>query len=409
MQKYAKRDFEALKSIYDFRCLSLTQLFELHYKSSKGKSQEYARKKFLQLKQDKLVEEYKSTNKNVPSVFFLTNDGIKAVKNYFGFANNIYDADKKMLERGYFTYAEIKIANRFVPHQYFLNDFGLEAIKVINQHGLNYTYKDERHLSEFYGIRPDAILSFEGIDLFLEMDMGTETVKQLKKKWNHYRTFLNSPKFIESDKKVVILFICNNKGRINERIDLIKHSINENFIDCLKGNIELYVGVSEKLISVIKNILIPNELTGTNDFLKSVSNSLSKNFKIASGVQMSKYLNNVTYTYFIKNETQEFLVQEFFGEPMTTMNRMAFHSQINSFFRIKFNKDIPLLVVSSTEDMILKNIDLFDVEMRNIYFTTMKRLETMPFHEAVFIIRANNQLFSYEEDFIRLKPTKKLK
>jgi len=414
MEKYTQRDFEALRSIYDFRCLSMSQLFELHYKKSGNKevTSEYLRKKIIKLKQDNLIEYSQSMNKSIPTVYFLTSDGIKAVKIYFNFPNNIYDTEKRIHERGYFTYSEIKIANRFIAHQHNLNEFALNGINLINENNITYSYFDERHVANTYGIRPDGVLSTLGLDLFLEMDMGTESINQLKEKWNHYRSYVNSQSYANNGKKVIILFICNNKGRINDRVNLIKNSINEHFIDCLKDKIEIYVGIPEKLISVIKNIIIPYYTTTTNDLLSELTKELqNKNYKIASGKQLSKYLNNVDYTFYIKNpiNNKEFLVQEFFGEPMSSMNRVTFHDSINIYFKSKFNKDIPLILVGTSEDMLIKNLDIFQLESSNkVYYSTLKRLEIMPFNEAVFTITSNHVLYCFNEDFTETKPTEKL-
>lgn len=414
MEKYTQRDFEALRSIYNFRCLSMSQLFELHYKKTGGKevTTEYLRKKIIKLKQDNLIEDSQALDKRIPTVYFLTGDGIKAVKTYFNFPNNIYDTEKRIHERGYFTYAEIKVANRFIAHQYNLNEFALSAINLIKDNGLTYSYFDERHVSNTYGIRPDGILSSLGLDLFLEMDMGTESIGQLKEKWNHYRSYVNSQSYADNGKRVIVLFICNNKGRINDRINLIKNSIHEHFIDCLNDKIEIYIGIPEKLISVLRNLIIPYYTTATNDLLGELTKGLqSHGYKIASGKQISKYLNDVDYTYYIKhaNTNREYLVQEFFGEPMSSMNRISFHDSINTYFKSKFNKDIALLLVSTSEDMILKNLDIFQLQESNkVYFTTIKRLETMPFNEAIFIVGPNHSLYCFHEDFVRTKPTEKL-
>jgi hypothetical protein len=392
----------------------MDQLFKMHYRWS-GKREvtnEYLRKKIIKLKKDDLIEDVQHVNKNIPTVYFLTNDGIKAVKIYFNLPNNIYDSEKRIYQRGYFTYSEIKIANRFIPHQYNLNQFALNAIDLIKEHELPYTYSDERHISQAYGIRPDGILTIPGVDLFLEMDMGTESVNQLKEKWNHYRSYVNSQSYADNPNKTVILFICNNRGRINDRINLIKNSVNENFIDCLKDKIDIYIGIPEKLISVIRNLIIPYQKTNTNDLLTELTISLQKhNYKIASGRQIARYLNNIDYTFYIKHAVtnREYLVQEFFGEPMSSMNRVAFHESINTYFKSKFNKDIALLLVGTSEDMIIKNVDIFQLEESNkVYYTTLKRLETMPFNEAIFIVAPNEALYCFDEDFIGTKPTNKI-
>ena len=412
MSEYSDRDFQALLSIYNYRCLSMNQLFNLHYRYSGKKevSTEYLRKKLIKMKKDNLIEESRTVGKKTPTVYFLTNDGIQAVKMYFNLSNNIYDAKKRIHERGYYTYSEIKVSDRFIPHQYNLNDFALTATDFLKSKNVNYSYVDERHVSQTYGIRPDGILSTLGLDIFLEMDMGTESLSQLKEKWNHYRSYLGSQSYIDNGKKVIVFFICYNKGRINDRINIIKDSLNEHFIDCLK-EIEVYVGIPEKLMSVLKNIIVPFYTTGKNEMYEELIAGVKKHeFKVASGIQMAKYLNDTNYTFYIKNEKgKDFLVQEFFGEPIGAMNRVVFHEKINDLFEKKFNKSLPLLLIGTNEDTIIDNVDLFVMsDIPNVYFSTLKRLENLSFNEALFKIMPDGTIYSFSEDFKNIKETTKL-
>ena len=412
IDNYSERDFQTLLSIYNYRCLSMNQLFNLHYRHSKNKevTPEYLRKKILKMKKDNLIEEVKCVGKKTPTVFFLTNDGIQAVKIYFNLSSNIYDTRKRIHERGYYTCSEVRVADRFIPHQYNLNQFALTAGELLKYKDINYSYVDERHVSQTYGIRPDGILSTLGLDIFLEMDMGTESLQQLKEKWNHYRSYLNSQSYIDNGKKIVIFFICYNKGKVNDRIKVIKNSLNEHFIDCLK-EVEVYVGLPEKLMSVMKNILIPFYTTGKNEMYDDLILGLKKHsFKVASGIQMAKYLNNTNYTFYIKNdEGKDFLVQEFFGEPIGAMNRVAFHESINASFERKFNKTLPLLLIGTSEDIIINNIDLFIIsDIPHVYFSTIKRLNELPFNEALFKIMTDGSIYSFSKDFKNIIQTQKL-
>lgn len=412
MNEYSDRDFQALLSIYNFRCLSMNQLFDLHYRYSGEKEvgTEYLRKKIIKMKKDNLIEESRLASKKAPTVYFLTNDGIQAVKMYFNLSNNIYDVKKRIHERGYYTYSEIKVSDRFIPHQYNLNQFALTATDFLKSKAINYSYVDERHVSQTYGIRPDGILSTLSLDIFLEMDMGTESLFQLKEKWNHYRSYLNSQSYIDNGKKIVIFFICYNKGKIEERIKVIKNSINEHFIDCLK-EVEIYVGLPEKLMSVLKNIIVPFYTTGKNELYEELIAGVKKHeFKVASGVQMAKYLDNTNYNFYIKNDNgKDFIVQEFFGEPIGAMNRVVFHEKINDLFEKKFGKSLPLLLIGTNEDTIIENIDMFVIsDIPNVFFSTIKRLDSMSFNEALFKIMPDGSIYSFSEDFKTIKPTNKI-
>ena len=100
MNSYSERDYNALYSIYKFRCLSMNQIFDLHYRytGDKENTPEYLRKKIIKMKKDNLIEESRLVGKKTPTVYFLTNDGIQAVKLFFNLSNNIYDTKKSSFE-----------------------------------------------------------------------------------------------------------------------------------------------------------------------------------------------------------------------------------------------------------------------------------------------------------------------
>lgn len=365
----------------------------------------------IKLRQDDMIESVKSIDPNSPPVYFLTNTGITAVRTFFNFPSNIYDSEKHTTRRGYFTYRELRVSSRFIPHQYNLNVFAINAINILKKEGIKYSYMDERHIPDTYGIRPDAVLSTPNINMFLEMDMGSESISQLREKWSHYRTYVASKNFYESKKRTVVLFICNNKGRINDRMNLIKSSINEFFLDCCNESIDIYIGIPEKLLSVIDNIIIPKAKTATTPMLNSLITVLKKDgFGVALGASTAKYLNNVIYTFYIRSKTgnKEYLVQEFFGEPMSAMCKASFHTNTKSFFYRYFKRSIPMIIVGTSEDLIINNANVFELSDEDIFYTTLTRLSSMPFNEALFKVKQNGDIYCFSEDFKEIRPTQKL-
>ena len=164
-------------------------------------------------------------------------------------------------------------------------------------------------------------------------------------------------------------------------------------------------------MSVLKNVIVPFYTTGKSEMYEElIANVKKHDFKVASGIQMAKYLDNTNYNFYIKNENgKDFIVQEFFGEPIGAMNRVVFHEKINDLFEKKFNRSLPLLLIGTNEDSIIENIDLFVIsDIPNVYFTTLKRLETMPFNEALFKIMADGSIYAFAEDFKTIKPTEKI-
>ena len=104
LKEFSQRDLEALKSIYDFRCLSFNQIYERHYKYSKKTggivSDGYLKKKIRKFERLGIIE-YEEDGK-VDGVYFLTSDGVKVVKEALTY-QTIYMILKKISPTRIFT------------------------------------------------------------------------------------------------------------------------------------------------------------------------------------------------------------------------------------------------------------------------------------------------------------------
>lgn len=404
MTNYKQRDFEALLSIYNYRCLSFEQIYSLHYKMSVAGNREvgpnYLNKKMAQFKKDGLIEESTHINSNVPVLYSLTADGIKCLKEYFGFSDNIYNADKKQVQKGYLTYSEVRVAYRLMPHQYNLNLFTLGTKELFDKYYIKNQYLDEKHIPTISNIRPDAITITDKFDIYYEMDMGNETKKQLIEKWDHYRNYLKSPSN-NPEKKKFILFICDEKNYSDNRIEVIKDSISHYFIDCIGKNVEFYIGTHKKLMAIVKTKIIQDYFNLDNALCNDLRTALIKsNFQVADGKQLQTFFDENPFLYYIKSTKGEhdYMVEEFFGEPLSTINKAIFYNNMNQGYYNYYKKNIPLLIVATSEEIILKNCDLFNIRSENVYFSTIRRLEELPFHSAIFKVEDGNML-SFDNSF----------
>ena len=115
LENMTERDFDALKCIYDYRCLSKEQIYEMIYKESKHLKKDvnpvyFETRKFRKWMEWGLVEEGWSYDRNLPPVYFLTTLGVSVIRRVFKFPNNIYDG-KKISVRGYQTAYELTSQN----------------------------------------------------------------------------------------------------------------------------------------------------------------------------------------------------------------------------------------------------------------------------------------------------------
>lgn len=398
MQSLSQRDVDTLQSIYSFRCLNDNQIHQLHFKNvipvdpelsmamTKTRIQE-----MLDLDLIKAVD-YLATER----VYFLTPNGIEVVRHYFEMPYNVYDSKKKVVKRGYYRASELEIYPKNINHQTRLNQFVID-FKEQNQ-DVNCKYYDEKHVSQYTSIRPDGMLSFLDTDFFLEMDMATESRKQLYEKWENYRNFLASREYAYREKRIVVLFIVEGTSRIKERIDLVKYTIYERLLDVLDSDFEIYVGTSEDLLSLMKNRLVP-ACFNEDPYTSRIKNSLQEKhqFYVSDGESVRDIFHGAKYALYMRklNENnklliedgrvQEFVVDDYFYEPTTIVSKVAYMDKYNSFFKSKYKREISYLIVGKTEDQLYNDLKMVDLlGLKNIYFSTYQRLRDKPFCEALF-------------------------
>lgn len=397
LRTFSQRDMDALKSIYSYRCLSLSQIYELHYKKSARSKEDvsdmYCRKKISDFSGLDLIEK---TVYGEHEVFFLTSRGVDVVKSYFDLPANIYDGKKQAVRRGYYRASELKISDKYINHQVHTNQFLIDF--AVKEYDILWKYYDEKHISHFTGIRPDGLLAFADVDFFIEMDMGTESKKQICDKWVNYRNFLNSSEYHSMERKIVMLFVIEGVTKIEERINLVKHTIADSFMDAIDSGFDVYVNTSENLLKMIEaKYIVP--LGSDASFLSDCKASLIEEhgFDIAPGHKVTGFFNGMEFSFYGRrrtatntiivenNKVQEYVFDEYSFAPFSVLKKIAYLEQGNLYFRQKFAREISYVVIVESEKQIyyeLKMLDLLGIY--NVYYTTLERLKEKSFHEALF-------------------------
>lgn len=383
LKTMTERDFKALLSIYEYRCLSFDQIYELNYKYSDYLKREvpatYFRRKFSKFLEFEVIQEAYSYDRNVPVVYFLTHAGVKVVKEAFNMPSNIYNEKKKVSSRGYQTAAELRVESKFIPHQYNLNEFSITLAQAMNFK--DYYYEDERHTSRFSTIRPDGIFYTSSMDFFLEMDMGTETNYQLCEKWDHYRRFYNSEEFFHKEKPITIFFIVDNVKKVQKRIALIKDSINKHFIDVVSPDFDIYVDTKENLLKVFQDKYLKYREKPSNKNME-LGYLLNQNLslKLASGDNLKEVIKE-EYMWYGRSENEgvirEYVIDDLTHYPTYGMRKIQMFSQKSSNFKSKTGRNIKYICLVDSIKDIAYDFDIFNVVINgNIYFTTPKLLES---------------------------------
>ncbi|MBP1308759.1 hypothetical protein JOD82_001779 [Paenibacillus sp. 1182] len=398
MRSLSTSNVDTLMSIYSFRCLNDNQIYQIHFQHvtpiNEKLSRELAKACIHDLLSFELIKEVKY--KGEEHVYFLTPSGIEVIRHFFELPTNIYDAQKKVVKRGYYRASELEIYPKNINHQAHLNQFVIDFQQL--KLDVNCKYFDEKHVSQYTSIRPDGMLSLLDTDFFLEMDMATESKKQLFEKWENYRNFLTSREYAYREKRIIVLFIVEGTSKIKERINLIKYTIYERLLDVLDDEFEIFVGTREDLLCLMKERLIPacKESDPYTAKIKHVleekhgfyANDAEQTRSIFQGTKYALYMRKLNQNNKIlieEGKIQEFVVDDYFFEPTSTVAKIAYMDKSNSFFKSQFNREISYLVIGETEEQIYTDLKMIDlIGLKNIYFSTYQRLKEKPFHEAIF-------------------------
>lgn len=400
LNSLSQEDVESLRSIYFFRCLTAQQLYHLHSLHNKSISEDIVKHNIQALVSFGLIEEVERITKVLfgepEPVYFLTPLGIEVIRYCFDLPTNIYDSKKQVVKRGYYRASELKLHPKMINHQVHLNQFVIDFAKM--NPNLNWKYYDEKYVSQFTNIRPDGMLTFLDTDFFLEMDMGTENKNQLYNKWENYRNFILSREYSYKEKKIIVLFICENTNRLEERINLIKYTIFEQIIDIIDSDLEIYVGTKDQLLSLLQHKIIPT-LKNENPITPKLRDSFAERygFQIFDGEALNPIFDNQEFSYYIRKvnddnhividhqRIQEFLVDDFSYSPLSILKKIAYFDKSNCFFREVYNRDISYIVIGETEEQIYQNLKLVDIMgTSNVFYTTYSRLQKLPLHQALF-------------------------
>lgn len=425
---YSDREFNALLSIYKYRCLSFDQIYLLHYSKSKLGTRDvdtgYMRRRMAQFKKDKLIEKMPKVEKSCPPLFTLTTDGIKVVRTYFDMSSET-EHDNGEIFATDLSYNEIKIEPQFSFHQFYLNCFAINMNRLFST-VKGFQYVDERHMTKSEYIRPDGLCIASERDVvidnktihmpethfFIENDMGTEPMPRIRQKFERYRSFLLSSK-IKDDVRVVILFICkDNKlnpndlvnsdtlknyqesSGVRKRIRNVKNAIGEAMLDIVHDNIEIFVGTQPKLLAALKLLYLPEYLSiNHKTLLPNVGNILCgyncKDIELKEIDKLTKYTNNVKYDYYAKSDKYQksFIFLEYFGDPISVLHKITYHKKNTVSFKQAMNRELYLVIIANKEENLISlnnTCELSNPQYDNVLCTTVNRLKMYPFNKAIF-------------------------
>lgn len=393
-----------LKDIYTYRCLTIRQSYNRYHKNTGLQFQEYIENIIKPLLKEGMIELVKY-NDNL--AIFITNKGIDLLKLKFNLASEIYDVNTGKIIKGYQTATKLKMLPKLINHQVHLNQFVFELKDEIIKNEVydlktkTFEYYDEKFMSKYTCIRPDGMIQLQGVDLFLEMDMSTENSAQLIAKWTHYRTFLKSVEYRQNKNKIVVLFIIAGTNKVQERINLVRKTLTDTLVDFFDENIDIYIGTKDFIFQYLFDKLIP-QINNSYYLENYILTDLLKNkhgFYAIPTTSLKEQFNSIDYGDYIRKinknnkipiengKIQEFAFQECLFEPMSLIYKISYLSRNTSIFYQQRKREIDYIILVESEEKLYDDLKVSGVlGLEHIMFTTIERLETMPFCKAVFTI-----------------------
>ena len=393
IEGFVDNEISALHSIYLHRCLTYKQLYKMHFLKHFENVQLFELSIIGNWIKLGLVKKIYFKHNNY--VLFLTTRGVDILVNEYNFSANIFDDKKRVVNRGYFRANELEMHPRLINHQIHLNQFVLDFKRISKNIDKQYNsdifskiaYFDEKHISKYNSIRPDGLITAFNIDFFLEMDMCTESKKQLLEKWNNYRSFLSGREFSSTPggyNKIVVLFIIENSKDLEYRKSLIKETFSQVLIDKLHPDMfDIYIGSSKQILNSTFNTLLSSLEHKNSPKNKLLGAFTKEDFLVSYGYNVKKYFEDIEHDYYIRklnkdgsikmcnNTAIEFLVNDYRDNPLSVLNKITYHKKNSMIYKVSLKREVPLLTIVNSEDEIFNDLKLIDFDFDrndNIYF-----------------------------------------
>lgn len=410
INKLERVDIKLLHKLYLFRCLTVRQAYRVLYKDIYDSFVEFESERLDKLVEIGVVEKVGFHVDNF--ALFLTTNGVDIVREAVQLPAQIFNPDTKTVKRGYYRAGELRMSPRLINHQVHLNQFVLEFSAIADELGHTFNYFDEKYVSQYFAIRPDGLIQIFDTDFFIEMDMGTESQKQLIDKWNHYRDFFRSQEYNEKEKKIVVLFVTQTNRNLESRKDIVRFTASQTIIDVFGEGFDMHIGSREELLHLVFEELIP-DMVYQNDTKAKILRLLYQyhDFGIAPAERLRNMLHDTTYEYYIRRlnadgeirslfgRVQEFLIDDYSSQPLSVLHKISYHKRNSNSYRLKMQREIRYIVVVSDEQTLYKDLLVTDIKNPdNVFFTTVTRLEKRDFHDALFQVDQQGNLYHFTND-----------
>lgn len=168
-------------------------------------------------------------------------------------------------------------------------------------------------------------------------------------------------------------------------------------MDKVDLNFDIYIDTKENLLELLKyKIEVANrKRVDKND---EIFNAMAKHgFSVALGEKLKNIFNNIEYDFYCRKidennnvvvengRLQEYILDSYYYSPFSVLKKVAFLNLSNVYFRENLNRELSYIVVAESEESLFRDLKVMDlIVVDNVFYTTLERLNTMPFHRALF-------------------------
>ena len=371
------KDTDILNTAYQLRCLTREQIIRTFFPNDEHKENRnntYADKVLRGLIKDGYLEKRKLLSK---TYYQTTTKGYSLLKkqdiDFIGSGNAAFDEFKPN--------SRIQLRDKQLSHQEHLNNFPLNLIR--RNPPLVWTYRDDMFVNkEFRGqLHPDGVLECENECFFLEMDMGTETPKQLRDKWLRYRKLIATGNIRTWD-SVTVLFL-QKPTRSPHRKETIINTIQDTISDLTDGvNFDIRIGSESELFEWFCNEMERKYITGNNREFKDILEG--QGYKVSSAKELDT--GRTHPRYYIRREqdgkiaddngiADEFLLDINTCQPQSIILNTMLFEEMQLEFNNSNGRKIRYVILEDSEGECSKFLKDEAGNRDGILFTTSKRLK----------------------------------
>jgi len=291
----------------------------------------------------------------------LTNKGIAAMS---------IEADKHA--------SDLAVEEKQIPHHLSLVQFLLDFQSSLDSSPYNHhpcSMNIEVYDRDYELLRPDAVITLSGILFFIEQDMGTEDVRQLRTKWIRYRRFLENQKGSGAVPEMILLFIVTADEKVcYKRQKTVLDSLQLLSPAMARSDIKIYVGTESEILHTVFEVILPSLFS--NSLMREILQPFlitPYGYTVSETENLNSYLSELQFDFYLRKATKEssdspfpdaFLFQDGRRNETSAIAKVSYLDKANALIRerVPDARYLPLMILTDDTDrtqLLLRNEEAY--------------------------------------------------